>query len=156
MVVLDLKLHQESQRLDHLFKQVSMVEDEEMKAHWAKYLCVLVSGLIENTVKHLLAKYISDKSHPYISNYVNNNIRTITNLKHSKICNLIGSFSDEWRSSYEAKITEQEILAIDSVIANRHNIAHGKSVGLSFIQMKVYYQSIKRVLKILEEICSIH
>lgn len=149
----DIKLFQEIQRLDHLFKKVSLIEDEEMKAHWAKYLCILVSGHIENAVKHLISKYASEKSHQFVSNYVNNNIKSITNMNNTKICSFLGSFSDQWREAYETIISDEEIDAVNSVVANRHNIAHGKSVGLSFVRMSVYYQNVSRVIEIIDTLC---
>jgi len=42
--------------------------------------------------------------------------------------------------------------SIDSVIANRHNIAHGKSVGMSLGTIKGHYDNIKKVILIFETI----
>ena len=70
----------EKQRLDSLFDRVSKLPvDEEFHAHWSRYLCVLISGFIENAMRILLTEYSKNKSHPNVSNYVSKQIKGITN-----------------------------------------------------------------------------
>jgi hypothetical protein len=44
--------------------------------------------------------------------------------------------------------------ALDSIIANRHQIAHGRDVGLSYIRMKNYYGEVKDIVAYLQAQCA--
>ena len=45
-------------RLDSLFERIiDLGDDLEMQANWAKYLCVLVSGYLEVSVKSVFREY---------------------------------------------------------------------------------------------------
>ena len=37
-----------------LFKKAEEIEDDELKSHFARYLCVRVAGLLENSMKHMI------------------------------------------------------------------------------------------------------
>jgi len=148
-----VSITQEIQRLDNIFKQISLVDEIEMQAHWAKYLCILVSGFLENSLRIMLSDYANKTSAPNIANYVNNHIKGITNLNNTKIAQLLGSFSDEWRQKYESFVDDEEKAAIDSVVNNRNSIAHGRYVGLTFGMIERYYKSIKKVVNKIYENC---
>jgi len=148
------KLLSEKQRLDSLFDRISKLPvDEEFHAHWSRYLCVLISGFIENAMRILLTEYSKNKSHPNVSNYVSKQIKGITNLNNERILQLLGAFDSEWRSVIEKKITDAQKDAIDSIVANRHNIVHGRSVGITVSRVKNYYLCILAVINTIEKEC---
>lgn len=144
----------EKQRLDTVFALVAQVPaQEEVLAHWAKYLCVLASGFIENSLRLLLQAYADQHSKGPITNYVSSRLSGLTNLNDEKIAQLLGSFSPTWRDTFIALRTPQQKDAIDSVLANRHLIAHGRPVGITFIRMKNYYAEIAKVIRMIDEDC---
>ena len=134
--------------LDSLFeKGPSLADDPELLANWAKYLCVLVSGFVEESVRVLVLKYAKSKAAPEIGHFVSCRIREFHNAKMSNILTLLEDFSKELRSQIESA-TEGELKdAVDSVVQNRHLIAHGRSTGITFVTIKDYY---KRVLSVVE------
>jgi hypothetical protein len=144
--MIHLEINREIQKLDQLFKQVSQISDLEMQSHWSRYLCVLVSGLLENAFRIMLSYYAKKKSDPNISNFVSYRIKGLTNLNNQKIESLLSTFNDDWRVRYELSINDKEKAAIDSIVANRHSIAHGRSVGISYTTINNYYKSIKKAL----------
>lgn len=138
------------QRLDALFeKGSSFSDDPELLANWSKYLCVLVSGFIEESVRVLILNYVKSKAAPEIEHFVGRRIRSFRNAKMSNIITLLGDFSEEFKIQIES-VTEGELKdAIDSVVQNRHQISHGRTIGITFVTIKEYY---KRVLNVLEYI----
>lgn len=72
-------------QLDHLFSQVAHIEDTELQSHWAKYLCVLVSGFIETSIKAIYSEYVKRKAAPYVANYVGSALAGFQNPKMEKI-----------------------------------------------------------------------
>lgn len=143
------------QRLDHLFKQVdhAAVGDIELQAHWAKYLCVLVSGLIEVGVREMYGQFAKDRSAPEVANFVARALGQFQNAKMNKILDLVGGFDPEWEEDLRTK-TEGEVKdAVDSIVANRHIIAHGGQVGITIASMTRYYEAVKTLISIMEEQC---
>lgn len=78
--------------------------------------------------------------------------RNITNLKYSKIQRLLETFSPDWKNEYSIKISDIQKDALDSIIANRNQIAHGQSVGITFVRVLNYYKEIKKVINTLKSI----
>ena len=90
---------------------------------------------------------------PFVSNYVSKQIKGITNLNNERILQLLGSFDSKWRTVVEQKISDAQKDAIDSIVANRHNIVHGRSVGITITRVKNYYLSILSVISTIESDC---
>ncbi|MBI5604278.1 MAG: hypothetical protein HY879_13095 [Deltaproteobacteria bacterium] len=127
--------------------------DEEILAHWAKYVCVLTSGFVENSMRMILQDYVKRHANSPVVNFVDKRIEGLTNLNDDKIAQLLGSFNPNWREKYLQTRTSEQKDAIDSVVANRHLIAHGRSVGITLSRMKNFYNEIVRAVKIIDEVC---
>ena len=52
------------------------------------------------------------------------------------------------------ELSEEEQAAIDSVVNNKNNLAHGENTGLSIAVMKEYYRHVCNALPKLSAICS--
>lgn len=146
------------QRIDNLFKKVASISDPSDQSEWSKYLCVLVSGFIEESLRVMLEEYTSKHSAPNIQNFVEKQIESITNCKTSRILEVLRKFSQSWADDFSNQIQVRsskpdEIKeSIDSVISNRHAIAHGRNVGITYTRMSNYYNSIKIAVEILDTI----
>ncbi len=150
------ELHRQKQRLDSLFGEPDNwpVDMEEAKAHWARYLCVLTSGFIENTVTLVLSEYARSTSHPNVRRFVSWYLRKrFSNPKAGPILDLVGTFSSEWRDSLQEVVPEEVWAAVDSVVLTRHAIAHGGSTGISLGVMRGYYPEVLRFAELLENTC---
>jgi hypothetical protein len=146
------RIYSEKQKLDYLFLLISRVENEELKSHYAKYLCVLVSGFIENSLKTIFSEYVKNRSHVHIINYVQNNIKYITSLNEDSIAQLLGSFNNDWYQIFKSTVSDSQKDALDSVVANRHLIVHGRTVGLTYIRIKVYFEHIVETIQFIENL----
>src|SRR5688500_17241997 len=119
-------LHTISARLDRVFEASKDVDDDEIKAHLARYLCVLTSGYIVESVKIIIRIYVYNKNHPNICNYVNLSKINLSNLKTESLAKFLNSFNNEWMREFEVVMSHEEITAIDSIVANSNEIAHGR------------------------------
>jgi hypothetical protein len=143
-------------RLDNLFAQFRDFppDNDTLRAHWPRYLCILTSGYLETSVRAILVVYAQEKSSPLVMNYVSKQLESLQNPKMEKICNLLGSFNSEWEGHLRAN-TEGELKdAVDSIVANRNNIAHGRDTGISYATVHEYYQSVKDVVALIEDLCA--
>ena len=142
------------QRLDNLFKQISALSgNPELQSQWARYLCVLVSGFLEVSICAIYNQFARKRASPYVANFVEFELGDFQNPKMGKIIELTRAFNPQWANELEAA-TEGGIKdAVDSIVANRNQIAHGRDVGITYIRMKNYYERAIKVVDLIEKIC---
>ena len=143
------------QRVDHLFRQTRLVSDEiEIQSHWARYLCVVVSGFLESSVRTLYASYGRRRAAPQVAKFVDSQLKFFQNPKTERILELAHSFDSAWEAELRAAAEGEPKDAIDSIVANRNNIAHGESVGITFVRIRRYYESSLTVLELIDQQCT--
>jgi hypothetical protein len=141
-------------RLDWLFKQVGLMSDNaELQSHWARYLCIQLSGFLEVAVRSLYRGYVKNKAAPYVVNYVERNLERLQNPTMEKILSIAISFSPEWEAELRAATDGELKDAVDSVVANRNSISHGQDVGITYVRVSDYYKRVLRVLELVEGHC---
>ena len=145
----------QKQYLDYLFSKSALLkENDELLAHWARYLCVLVSGWLEISVYEIYSDYAQKRSSENVSRYVSSRLRKFQNPKMNNILSLTSDFSMEWRDMLQ-QCTNGEIKdALDSIVANRHLIAHGESCNISYERLKEYYGRAVKAIELLENQCN--
>jgi hypothetical protein len=150
-----VEITRQRQRLDELFQKAKKIPDPELQSHWSRYLCVLVSGFLENSVRITYTEYARIRADVSVAEFVNNRLRQFQNPKMGSILELTGSFSQEWRYRLEEDTSGQLSESVNSIVGNRHKIAHGESVGLSLQTLMQYYGDALRVVALLREQCGL-
>lgn len=145
------ELSSQKQKIDSLFVVASTFTDAEIQSHWAKYICVLASGFLENSVRTLVGQYVNKKTQKPIANFVVGNINTFRNPKMESILQVVGRFDGTWREKLEKNLTSEMSTAVTSIVANKNLIAHGKSVGLTCATMKGYFKDAVKFVELLEK-----
>lgn len=140
------KIDQQERKLDDLFAYFQSVEDDELRAYLSKFLCVRASGFIESSFKNLIYDYIQGTSPQPIQKFVTNKLKTVTNLNYNKLISVVTSLNKDWANELENLINDEQRAALNSVVSNRNNIAHGENDSISYDLMKNYYRSIKEVV----------
>lgn len=150
----DPDVSQAKQRLDVVFGLARQLPDDpEVLSHWARYLCVLVSGFLEISVRAIYGRYSRGKAAPIVANYVEAQLNGFQNPNMGKILDLAGSFNADWRVELDAASAGAPKEAVDSIVANRHSIAHGQNVGISLVRIKEYYEDAFEILELIDEQC---
>lgn len=140
-------------RLDATFKRIpDASSDLELQSDYAKYLCVLVSGFFEKTIVALVLDYVSRNASPAILLHVEKELDRWTNPNVEKIFQLLASFSQQWRNYAELYLVDERRASVLSLVALRHQIAHGESVGTSLSQVKAHYKHVVDVLDFLADL----
>lgn len=142
----------EQDKLDYLFSQISLIEDDELKAHWAKYLCIMVSCFIENTLRTLISEYSVNRANRNIANFVRFKIQNITNLNEERISQVLAAFNSDWHHDFKNGISNEQKDAFDTIIANRHLISHGRAVGITYIRVSEYFRHIKPAIQLIDNL----
>jgi hypothetical protein len=136
--------------LDAAFVRAGKVEDLQAQADLACYLCVLVAGYLEQAARHILGDFAVRKAHPSVARFVERRLGGFTNANSRKLCDLVGDFDSQARERMETFVSGERKDAVDSVIANRHQIAHGRDVGLTIIRISAYYEHVSETVGFLE------
>ena len=107
-------------RIEALFtKADSLSQDPELLSHWAKYLCVLVCGFLENSVELCLVAYCKKRGDENINNFVSTQMRSFQNPKMGKIVELFGSFSKTWEAELKAETDGRILDAVKKAMGDR-------------------------------------
>lgn len=127
-----------------------------MQSHWARYLCIRVSGFLEVAVSIIYKKYAKDKAHPFVVNYVEKQLSSFQNPKMEKILNITRSFNPKWAEELELELENNSEIkdSIDSIVDVRNKIAHGENVGITYIRIKRYYEVALKLMEFLEQQCN--
>lgn len=129
--------------------------DDELRSSLARYACVLTSGYLEEAIRVLVGGWCDGKSHPHVRAYVGRQLDWFSNPKLGKILDELAHFSAAWHDSFEAALTDEEKDAVNSVVNNRHQIAHGRNVGVSTVPMKRYFNDCKSVVRKLDAVINL-
>jgi len=136
--------------------QKSTNDDLELQGHWGRYLCVLVSGFLENAISAVYIDFVESASAPHVTQYTVNVLNRINNPKSRKFIETARQFKKEWGEDLEQFFIDDESrkYAIDSIMTNRHNIAHGKQSSISVHQVREYLEKGVEVVTFLENQCA--
>lgn len=149
-------LNKTKKLLDNLFNMVSAEDPAyfELSSRWARYLTIQVSGFMEETLEEVFSEYIDRGSSERIANYAKKQIASgRKNPKTDKFSSLLGTFSPEWANQFNEFVSREGIKdALDSVMSNRHQIAHGRSVGITIVRIRGYYEKCLKLAEYVEEL----
>lgn len=131
-------------------------QDIELQGHWGKYLCVLAAGLLENSIRDIYGEFIRNSSSPQVSKYAEGALRNIYTPKASRFLEVTEAFSEKWGESLKNYLDSgqgERRDAIDSIMNNRHLIAHGKNTSISVVRVKNYLEKAVEVIDFIEAQC---
>ena len=150
------ELSRQLQRLDNLFTRTNdaVGDDIEIRSHWAKYLCVLCAGFIENALSEVFGDFVKRAASEPVAKYAIQSLSRVQNPKTAKFIETAEAFKADWAADLGKFVAEDGRKdAIDSIMANRHLIAHGKDSGISIVRIKEWHKKSVDVLEYLETRC---
>lgn len=155
----NIELNKQVQRINNLIASTfdSANDKLELQGHWGKYLCVIVAGFLENAISQIYIDFTESSSSPAVASFARAQLLKINNPKSSKFVEIATAFKKEWgldlQQYFVGNVRTKE--AIDSVMTNRHLIAHGKTATVSISQIKNYFQDSLKVLDYIESQCGV-
>lgn len=152
------RLNSQYQRLRWLMDQASAFDADqlELQAHWARYLCVLTAGFLENALAEVYSEYAKRSASSYVANFVESVLGRIQNPKAAKFVETARTFDRNWEDGFNRFLEDKGRKdAIDAIMANRHLIAHGKDSGISLVRISDYLQKSVEVIEFIEKQCGL-
>ncbi len=144
------------QRLDAAFERIDTISSDnlELRADYARYLCVLVSGYIETSISYIIREHASRNGSLTLQKYIGKRMEKFTNANPQKIIDLLGSFNDEWQMEITKYFhNDDRKTAINTIISNRHRIAHGQSSHITIHEIRSYYEEAQKVVAKTQTLC---
>lgn len=146
------------QKIDNIIKKIESITnsgdtyDFELVAHMTKYLCVIVSGFFEKSIYYLVLEYTEGKSHPHINSYFNNELKKFTNANIEKIEKLFKKFNSHWFMKLEEIDNFDKLKgSVNTIVSQRHRIAHGLDSNISFVRLIDHYKDINLVVDYIKD-----
>jgi len=148
------EVERQKQKLDATFQRAAGVQGEaELLSDFARHLCVLVSGFLEQAVVELVLEHVRVHSHRSIQRHVERRLRRFTNAKANRLLELLGSFDPDWRTRLENYLIDEHKDAIDGIVNLRNAISHGQFVGVTMTRVQDYYGRVKEVVDHIADLC---
>lgn len=144
----------EKRQIDVLIQDIqSFSGDPYIQSLLAYYLCVRISGFLENCVRIIFTDYASPRTKDHAQEYVASKLQRFPNPTFENICRLAKEFNDQWNTDLKARATPQLRSSLQSIMNNRHNIAHGGTSTVTLRQLISYYNDLIQLVDSLEQIC---
>ena len=145
------ELRKQSEKIMKLIEDAENTfdEDDEMRSHIAKYVCILCSGFLENAIKAIYIDYIKKEgaSNPVLS-FTTVNLNKIQNPNSTKFREIAKSFKIEWDEPLRVFLEDEErSAAVNYIIRDRHKIAHGKDSDITLTRIREYHSKTVEVVK---------
>ena len=125
----------------------------ELVGHWGRYLCVLTAGFLENALREVYGEFIRNAASPQVARFASSRLDRISNPKAARFVETARSFDPAWAEAVETFLDEEGGLrrnAIDSIINNRNQIAHGGSPPVSVGRVREYLPGCVQVVEFIE------
>lgn len=129
--------------------------DAQLSAYLAGYLVVLISGVYEDCIEHLVHERASKSNDVELTSYVDKRIQqTLRNPNRSCVVGLLGEFSAAYKEQFNVRVASGSTDALDSIVSNKNWLAHGETWKLQVTVADVhgYFQRSIPVLAALEDI----
>ena len=153
-----------NRNLEKQYRQIlKLIEDTrdscgdnfELQGHWGKYICILAAGFLENALSEVYIPLVSSSSSPAVANFTQRVLEKIQNPKSTRFVETARSFKKEWGEELDDYLNGQDDIkdAIDSIMRNRHLIAHGKNTSVSVVKVKEQLDKSVLAIEFIEQQC---
>lgn len=140
--------------LDELYIRADprTVPDPEVAGDLARYLCVRVSGYLEQTTAIILRSHCAKNSWGDVQQFAMSWLDRTPNLGSDALIKLVRRFNKHAADDLEEFLSvEERGPGLNALIGLRNDIAHGKQQGLSREQAWDYFELVELVVEWLLE-----
>jgi hypothetical protein len=118
----------------------------EIEGYLAKYLTVFTCGIYEESIEAIVKEMVGKLGSTELSNFVENNLKFFRNPKINTICEFLNKFNSKWGHEIDS-MTEDSKNALDGIVNNKNDIAHGAPCSITFSDIKEYYHKSLPIIK---------
>ena len=138
-------------RIDRLMAHARRTTDDDLQAELARYLCILVSSSIEERCRDVASAFAAVRSAPEIVRFVRAQTKRLRSPSSGNIRDFFRGFDPVRANGWYDDLADDQRDALDSIAANRNQLAHGASVGLSLGMLTSYSERAGRAMGRLDQ-----
>ena len=147
----------DSQRLEVAFDTLreeaeNLSLSDKNTAQLAQLMTVWASAYLEAACREIMMSYTRKRAETGVASFVTYHLNQFRNPKTEKILTLIRSFDEAKARQLEEFAGVQIKNSIDSIVDNRHRIAHGRMTGISIVQIVRYFADAREFTKKIESL----
>ena len=150
------ELVREHDRIRQLLAKTDSASDGdlELQSYWAQYVCIRVAGFMENALAEVYSEYARVSSNQKVRSFVSCTVSKIQNPNAQRVLETAGKFSGEWSDELESFLArEGRRDALNSIMTNRHQIAHGRDSDITIPRVRDYLKKCVEIVDFLERQC---
>lgn len=119
--------------------------DPEDQAHWAKYICVLINGYLEQSIRDLVLEYASMHTNSVTQQYIDKSWPRPLNLRCRNFSQFLSKFNQTWADEFKNWLAENDQYEkdLDAIVKSRNNIAHGKEANATNVTLRFVGRKLK-------------
>lgn len=145
------KVASDRKRLDLAFSLIEGVEiDAQLINHYCRYLCIRISGFVEEALKALVSEYARACANPYVHNYVSDQVSKVWGINRDKLQSVIQVINPDWWKELEENF-QTELEALHSIGKTRDNVSHGGDQGVTKDTVTSYRDQVYVLVRQLEK-----
>ena len=157
MTVQDAYIARRCSEIDQLIQYavIKSANDQELGAHLADYISVLINGVVEVTIEYFVAERARKTNDNHVFHYVQASVGAqFRNPKSEAIANVLKGFGEDYGKAYQTSVAKRSQEALGSVVARRISMAHEGTSQLNFTvgDVKNYFAQIVQLLEEVEKI----
>ena len=118
----------------------------------AQLITVWASGYLESACREVVLAYTAKRADENVVNYVSHTLDRFTNPSMDKIFRLLGAVDQDATDELQDFADGSVEASVNSIVSNRHRIAHGRSTQITMVQVKIYYNDARRLARKMREL----
>ena len=129
--------------------------DARLGGHLAGYISVLISGVVEDCIEHLVVQRSRRSGDGQLQEFVRSSIdQQFRNPRSADIEILMKRFSDSYRDSYVNSVKSENRQALGDIVSNRMSLAHKGILQSPFSvnDVRLYFERVVEILEVVEGI----
>ncbi|WP_157596891.1 HEPN domain-containing protein [Streptacidiphilus rugosus] len=128
------------------------IDDPEIASDLGRYLCVRVSGFLEQATQVILREYCTRNAWGEVQSFAHSWLDRMPNLSSDAFVKLVKRFNATWANELDGLLAQEERRAsLNALIGIRNDVAHGKQQGMSRQQAWEYYELAEEIIEWLME-----
>jgi hypothetical protein len=154
MAINNARVKTEFDLIDEAIKKVeSHTGDVEIASYLSSFLTVMICGVYEDCIEHLICQRAGKARDTEIYQYVRSTVaESFRNPKFARIVEILNKFSRVYAEALKNNIEEKSKVALDSIVDNKNAIAHGRPSNVTISDIKDYHNRCIPIFELLENI----
>jgi hypothetical protein len=124
------------------------IPDPEIASDLGRYLCIRVSGYLEQATSVIMRDYCHKNSGGNVQQFAISWLERMPNMSSDALLKLVGRFNETWEKELENFLSQEERKgSLNALIKIRNNVAHGIPQGLSRENAWSYYRVAEEIIE---------